>query len=106
MRPEFLGRVDEVVVFKPLSEESLARIASLMLEEYVQPMAEKGVTFTYTLAACAALVALCQGAKFGARDLRRTIRKQVEDPLAERFIAGTLNGGASLDAVEGTLALT
>ncbi|HIX06623.1 MAG TPA: ATP-dependent Clp protease ATP-binding subunit [Candidatus Fournierella pullicola] len=104
LRPEFLGRVDEVIVFKPLGEESLERIAALVLDEYVQPLADKGVAFTYTPAACKALVAEA-GSKFGARDLRRTIRKRVEDPLAERFVAGTLSGAVTLDAVEGRLEL-
>lgn len=103
LRPEFLGRVDEVVAFKPLSQESLCKIAGLMLNEYVTPMQEKGIAFTYTPAACEALVTLCQGTKFGARDLRRTIRKQVEDPLAERLVAGTLGVAVLLDAAEGKL---
>ena len=104
LRPEFLGRVDEVIAFKPLGEESLERIAALVLDEYVQSLAEKGVTFTYTPAACRVLVKEA-GSKFGARDLRRTIRKRVEDPLAERFVAGTLAGAVKLDAVEGRLEL-
>ncbi len=104
LRPEFLGRVDEVIVFKPLSEESLERIAALVLDEYVKPLEEKGVAFTYTPAACKALVAEA-GSKYGARDLRRTIRKRVEDPLAERFVAGTLGSAVTLDAVDGRLEL-
>ncbi len=104
LRPEFLGRVDEVVAFKPLSDESLVRIAALMLDEYTAPLKEKGVEFSYTPAACRALVAEA-GSKYGARDLRRTIRKRVEDPLAERFVAGTLGRAVTLDAVEGRLEL-
>ena len=104
LRPEFLGRVDEVIAFKPLGEESLERIAALVLDEYVQPLAEKGVAFTYTPAACRVLVKEA-GSKFGARDLRRTIRKRVEDPLAERFVAGTLSGAVTLDAKEDRLEL-
>ena len=104
LRPEFLGRVDEVIAFKPLMEESLERIAALVLDEYVQSLAEKGVTFTYTPAACRVLVKEA-GSKFGARDLRRTIRKRVEDPLAERFVAGTLSGAVTLDAKEDRLEL-
>ena len=104
LRPEFLGRVDEVIAFKPLGEESLERIAALVLDEYVQSLAEKGVTFTYTPAACRVLVKEA-GSKFGARDLRRTIRKRVEDPLAERFVAGALSGAVTLDAKEDRLEL-
>ena len=105
LRPEFLGRVDEIVAFKPLNEQSLCRIAGLMLDEYRQPMADKGLALEYTPAALEQLVKECGGLKFGARDLRRVIRKQVEDPLAERFVAGTLTGTVKLDVQDGKLVL-
>ena len=105
LRPEFLGRVDEIVAFKPLNEQSLCRIAGLMLDEYRQPMADKGLALEYTPAALEQLVKECGGVKFGARDLRRVIRKQVEDPLAERFVAGTLTGTVKLDVQGGKLVL-
>ena len=105
LRPEFLGRVDEIVSFKPLNEQSLCRIAGLMLDEYRQPMADKGLALEYTPAALEQLVKECGGVKFGARDLRRVIRKQVEDPLAERFVAGTLTGTVKLDVQDGKLVL-
>ena len=96
LRPEFLGRVDEVIAFKPLSQETLEGIAALMLEEYKPSMAAKGITYSYTPAALKALVTKSQGGKFGARDLRRVIRKAVEDPAAERLIDGTLASGSAL----------
>ena len=96
LRPEFLGRVDEVVTFKPLSEETLQGIAALMLDEYKPSMEAKGIAYSYTPAALAALVHKSQGGKFGARDLRRTIRKAVEDPAAEKIIDGTLVSGSTL----------
>ncbi len=96
LRPEFLGRVDEVIAFKPLSQETLEGIAALMLEEYKPSMEAKQIAYTYTPAALKALVAKSQGGKFGARDLRRVIRKAVEDPAAERLIDGTLAAGGSL----------
>ena len=105
LRPEFLGRVDEIVAFKPLNEQSLCRIAGLMLDEYRQPMADKGLDLEYTPSALEQLVKECGGVKFGARDLRRVIRKQVEDPLAERFVAGTLTGTVKLDVQDGKLVL-
>ena len=105
LRPEFLGRVDEIVAFKPLNEQSLCRIAGLMLDEYRQPMADKGLALEYTPAALEQLVKECGGVKFGARDLRRVIRKQVENPLAERFVAGTLTGTVKLDVQDGKLVL-
>ena len=96
LRPEFLGRVDEVIAFKPLSQETLEGIAALMLDEYKPSMAAKGIAYSYTPAALKALVTKSQGGKFGARDLRRVIRKAVEDPAAERLIDGTLASGATL----------
>ena len=96
LRPEFLGRVDEVITFKPLSEETLQGIAALMLDEYKPGMEAKGIAYSYTPAALKALVQKSQGGKFGARDLRRVIRKAVEDPAAERLIDGTLASGGTL----------
>ena len=96
LRPEFLGRVDEVITFKPLSEETLQGIAALMLDEYKPGMEAKGIAYSYTPAALKALVQKSQGGRFGARDLRRTIRKAVEDPAAERLIDGTLASGGTL----------
>ena len=107
LRPEFLGRVDEVITFKPLSQKTLEGIAALMLDEYKPGMTEKGIAYGYTQAALEALVAKSQGGKFGARDLRRVIRKAVEDPAAERLIDGTLASGSTLtvDAENGEIVL-
>ena len=96
LRPEFLGRVDEVIAFKPLTEETLQGIAALMLDEYKPGMEAKGIAYSYTPAALKALVQKSRGGRFGARDLRRTIRKAVEDPAAERLIDGTLASGGTL----------
>ena len=107
LRPEFLGRVDEVVIFKPLAPETLERIAALMLEEYRPGMEAKGIAYSYTPAALKALVAQCEGGKFGARDLRRIIRKQVEDEASSRIIDGQLAAGGSLtvDVEDGKVVL-
>ena len=107
LRPEFLGRVDEVVVFKPLSGETLEKIAALMLEEYRPGMEAKGIAYSYTPAALKALTAQCEGGKSGARDLRRIIRKAVEDEAASRIIDGKLAAGGSLtvDAEDGKVVL-
>ena len=96
LRPEFLGRVDEVIAFKLLTEETLQGIAALMLDEYKPGMDAKGIAYSYTPAALKALVKKSQGGKFGARDLRRVIRKAVEDPAAEKLIDGTLASGSTL----------
>ena len=89
LRPEFLGRVDEVITFHPLSEENLEKIAALMLDEYKPGFAAHGITLEYGQPALAAIVAQ-SSTKYGARELRRTIRKAVEDPIAEALVDGRL----------------
>ena len=96
LRPEFMSRVDEIVTFAPLSPESLKRIAALMLGEYKEPLAAKGIGLSWTEAALALLCEKAKGGKFGARDLRRVIRKEVEDAIAGKIISGE-----PLTAIEG-----
>ena len=86
LRPEFLGRVDEIVVFDPLSLESFVRIAALMLDDLKEPLEEKGIAFDYEPQALELLAKLSHGKKGGARDLRKTIRKQVEDPICTTLV--------------------
>ena len=99
LRPEFIARVDEVIAFNPLSDANLEKIAALMLEEYRQPLQDKGITLSYTPATLQLLCAKASGGRFGARDLRRVIRKEVEDPIAAALIEGKLGQGAGRDAV-------
>ena len=94
LRPEFLGRVDEVVVFMPLGKDSLIKIAALMLDEFKAPMAEKGIKFTYTNEACGVIVDKAAGGKYSARDLRKVIRKQVEDKIASILVDRAENSTA------------
>ena len=81
LRPEFLGRVDEVVVFRPLDKEDFERIAALMLHELTGPLEEKNVKFSYQPSALTVIAEKAHGHKSGARDLRRIIRKEVEDKI-------------------------
>ncbi len=86
LRPEFLGRVDEVVVFNPLGSKELEKIAGLLLDELAAPLAEKDIRFTYDDSALAKIAALADGGKFNARDIRKVIRKEVEDRIADAII--------------------
>ncbi|MBQ5782082.1 MAG: ATP-dependent Clp protease ATP-binding subunit, partial [Oscillospiraceae bacterium] len=86
LRPEFLARIDEIVAFNPLTEENLRDIAALMIGEYVKPMEQKGITLTWDEAALAVICDKANGGQFGARDIRRVIRKEVEDKIAEVII--------------------
>ncbi len=87
LRPEFLSRVDEVVSFRPLEPKDLETIAALMLAEYREPLKTKGVDLGWDEAALGLLVEKAKGGKFGARDLRRVIRKEVEDRIAEAVLS-------------------
>ena len=82
LRPEFLSRIDEVIVFRPLDVEDYKSIAALMLDEYVSSLGEKGITLTYTPEVCAYLAEKSIHGQSGARDLRNNIRRMVEDKLA------------------------
>ena len=86
LRPEFISRVDEVVVFNPLTKENFIEIADLMLSEYIEPLAEKGIRFEFDDKAKQRLSDMAYGDKYGARDLRNTIRKQVEDKIASIIV--------------------
>ena len=86
LRPEFIGRVDEVVVFNDLTQENYEEIAVLMLKELVDPMLDKGITFTWDDAAISAIACLSVDGPRGARDLRNTIRRNVEDVITEKIV--------------------
>lgn len=86
LRPEFLGRIDEIVVFNPLTEENFAGIAGLMLDEMKSPLAEKHISLRYTDEPLKTIAHKAYGQKLGARDIRRVIRNEVEDKIAELLI--------------------
>ena len=86
LRPEFLGRVDEVVLFKQLSEEDFVKIAALILDELREPLSEKGITCRWTDEALQWLAHHAHGKQGGARDLRRLIRKEVEDKICSLLV--------------------
>lgn len=86
LRPEFLARVDEVVVFQPLTEADYVRIADLMLGELKEPLAEKGIKFGWDESTAAYIAHRAFGKKSGARDLRTIIRKEVEDSISLKLV--------------------
>ena len=86
LRPELLGRVDEIVVFSPLSQESMQKIAGLMLDEMKEPLKEQNIEMNYDEKALAYLAQHADGGKFGARELRKVIRKKVEDRVANMIV--------------------
>lgn len=87
LRPEFISRIDEIVVFRNLTKPDFEKIAALMLDEMKQPLAEKDITLQYDTAALAAIAEEAYGKPYGARDIRRVIRQIVEDQIASLIIA-------------------
>jgi ATP-dependent Clp protease ATP-binding subunit ClpA len=86
LRPEFISRIDEVVVFSPLTEENYRDIAKLMVKEMYAPLAEKKITLTVVEEVYVYIAKKAFGGKFGGRDIRRVIRKEVEDSIATAII--------------------
>ncbi len=107
LRPEFISRIDEVVVFRNLTKENFQKIAALMLDEMKQPLAEKNITVQYSDAALAAIAEEAYGKPYGARDIRRVIRQKVEDAVASLIIDsdGTLST-ISIGAENGKIKVT
>ena len=86
LRPEFISRIDEIVVFKDLSKEDYAKIAALNLDEMKEPLSEKNITLDYTKAALELIAEKSFGKPYGARDIRRVIRQEIEDKVADMII--------------------
>ena len=107
LRPEFISRIDEVVVFRNLSKENFQEITALMLDEMKEPLAEKNMTVTYDDAALVAIAEEAYGKPYGARDIRRVIRQQVEDKIASLIIAhnGEIHNLA-ISAVDGKVTVS
>ena len=96
LRPEFLGRVDEVIIFNQLTEEDFVKIAELMLGELKEPLAEKGITCLWDEAALKLIAHKAHGKQGGARDLRRLIRKEVEDKICSLLVERYANQPAGI----------
>jgi ATP-dependent Clp protease ATP-binding subunit ClpB len=92
-RPEFLNRVDEVVVFRALTEAELARIVEIQLEGLRRRLTERRITLEVSEAARAWLARVGYDPVFGARPLKRAIQREVETPVARLIVAGTVRDG-------------
>lgn len=100
-RPEFLNRVDEILVFDPLTEKELLQIADNMVEEFNKRMAANGLSLELTPSAKQLLLAEGTDLKYGARPLRRALRKLLEDPVSDLYLAGEFAGGDKIIAEAG-----
>jgi len=92
-RPEFINRVDESVVFKPLSSENIRMIANIQIQHLAKRLAERQMELVITEAALDNIGAAGFDPVYGARPLRREIQQQVENPLAQMILAGEFVGG-------------
>ena len=97
-RPEFLNRIDEVVVFKPLAKSELRQIIDLMLKDITDKISEKNATITVTDAAKDLILESGYDVKYGARPLKRAIRSMLEDQLARLALNGKVTDGAEIIA--------
>ncbi len=99
LRPEFINRVDEIIVFNRLNKENFAEIAKLMLNDLANALSEKDIKFVYSDKAAMAIAEASFSDKYGARNMRRYIEKEVEDKLADKIISGYTENifGISLD---------
>ena len=86
LRPEFINRVDEIICFNHLTEENFHGIARIMLDELVASLKDKGLEFAYDDKLVAYVTHKSYSMTYGARNLRRTLQKEIEDPLAGRII--------------------
>jgi ATP-dependent Clp protease ATP-binding subunit ClpA len=86
LRPEFLGRVDEIVIFNNLTKENFEKIAALMLDELVESLKDKGIELSYDALVCAYLANNAYGSKKNARGLRDAVRREVEETLANAIV--------------------
>lgn len=108
LRPEFIGRVDEVVVFRALNKEDFEKIAALLLEELKESLEEKSIRLEYKPEALGVIAEKAFGNKSGARDLRRVIRKDIEDDICSVIINHPGNGLAvvTVSALDGNISLS
>ena len=107
LRPEFLNRIDEIVYFNHLTEENFRSIAALMLDEVRTAMAERGMTLHWTPAVIDYLVRKGYSETYGARNLRRTIQRDVEDAIATAIVAQRRAAGdIGIDAQDDHITVT
>ena len=95
--PEFLNRLDDVIVFHPLSRDHITQIVSVLLKDVRKRMAEDDLTIRLTDAATALLVKHGYDESYGARPLKRSIQKYIEDPLSDKILLGEFTRGDEIE---------
>jgi ATP-dependent Clp protease ATP-binding subunit ClpC len=95
-RPEFINRMDSVVIFRSLNKEDIQKIVSLELSKVSERLVEHNLVLTASEEALASLATMGYDSEFGARPLRRVIQQKVEDPLSDRLLAGEFITGDTI----------
>ena len=105
LRPEFLNRIDEIVIFKSLGQEEILQIVDLLVEEVQERLSDRGISIELTGRAKEWIAEKGFDPAFGARPLRRTVQRYLETPLARKVLAGEIGDGGrfTVDAVEGEI---
>jgi ATP-dependent Clp protease ATP-binding subunit ClpA len=97
LRPEFLNRIDEIIVFDRLGEEDIIKIAEIMLSGLKERLLQNGITANFTKEAVAEIAKVGYDPLYGARPLRRAIQTGIEDMLAEKIIEGVISNNVEID---------
>ena len=105
LRPEFIARIDEIVVFNPLSIESLQKIAKIMLDELSNALKERNIEFSFDNNTTKYIAQKCDGTKTGARELRNIIRREIETPVVDMIISDNAAGKITAKIVNDALSL-
>ncbi len=105
-KPEFLNRIDDIIVFKPLTRENLVQIVDLEIKEVTNRLKEQDIKIELSQDASELLVEKGFDPVFGARPLKRTIQRYLEDPLAEEIIGGKFKEGSHVKVKRKNDALT
>ena len=103
LRPEFIARVDEIVVFNPLSEESLQNIAKMMLDELSIALKERDILFSYDENVTKYIAQKCNGTKTGARELRNIIRREIETSVVDMIVSDNVSKLITANVSNGNL---
>ena len=102
-RPEFINRVDDIIIFRSLEKEDMRHICQKMLGDVTKRLAERNITFSYDDAACNLLIEKGYNKEYGARPLRRAVQRNIEDTFSEKMLRGEFGEGdaISLTAKDG-----
>lgn len=105
MNPEFINRIDDIIIFRRLDEASLSKIAAIMMNEVIKQLADKDIHLKYTDAVTKYLLENGTDLEYGARPLRRAVQRVFEDKLSDEIISGRIRSGSNvlLDVVDGEI---